>query len=101
MLDTSQMSLPVIILLTFIPMFVSASLLRAKGVTGLLAITVIVVVIVVIFMDFEKWRLTVGAISALVGLAVGGKVSDARELARVKREELDAARKRDDYLKKL
>lgn len=101
MFDTNQMSLPVIIFVTFFPMFIGASLLRAKGVTGLLAISVIVLVILVVFMDFESWRLTVGAISALVGLGVGGKVSDARALAKIKNDDLEAARKRDAYLKKL
>jgi hypothetical protein len=96
---TDQLGLVWVIIFTFVPMMVSASLLRSKGVTGLLAITGSIAVVVVVFMDFQDFRLAVGAIAALLGLFVGGKISDARELAKMKRTTVVEKQRRDAMLR--
>jgi len=97
--ETSQLDLVWVVAFTFVPMMISASLLRAKGVTGLLAITGAISVAVVVFMDFQDFRLAVGAIAALLGLFVGGKISDARELAKMKQAKAVEKRRRDAWLR--
>lgn len=98
--DTNQLGVIWVIVLPFVSMFICASLLRAKGVTGLLALTGIVSVGVVVFMDLQDWRLAVGAISALVGLVLGGQVSDRREHQRVIRLQEEENRKRDALMRR-
>jgi hypothetical protein len=85
MIDTSQMDPLWVFIFTFVPMAVSASLLRAKGVTGLLAITAAVSIALVVFMDFHDFKLILGAIAGWLGLFVGGKISDLREQAKMRR----------------
>jgi O-antigen ligase len=99
MIDTSHMDLIWVILFTFVPMMISASLLRAKGVTGLLAIIGAISIGIVIFMDFHDFRLIIGGIAALLGLFVGGKISDARELAKMKRTGAEEKRRRESMLR--
>lgn len=96
----NQLGVAGVILLPLVTMFICASLLRSKGVTGLLALTGIISVGVVVFMDFQDWRLAVGAISALVGLVLGGQLSDRREHQRVMRLQKEENRKRDALLRR-
>ena len=100
MIDMSQLNLIWVVIFTFVPMFICAALLRAKGVTGLLAITGAIVIAVVVFLDFKDLRLTVGGIAALVGLVAGGKVSDARELQKMKRATEVEKRQRDVLMRR-
>lgn len=89
-----------VILICLGPAFLCGSLLRTKGLFGWLAVAGIIGVAALIFLNFEGWRLGLGAVAALVGLAAGGKLSDVRELERMKREAALEKKQRDDRLKK-
>lgn len=86
-----------IALICFVPVFVGASLLRARGVVGLLAPVAVAAVIVLIISKFESLNFAIGVCAAFAGLFLGGRVSDMRELRRQKlqaereRKERDAA----------
>lgn len=67
----------------FAIMFVCASLVRAPGVTSLLAIVGIFAVGGLIVFDLQSTRFAVGCGAALVGIALGGRVSDRRERRRI------------------
>jgi len=99
MIDTSQLDLVWVAIITFALMFIFASQLRSKGVSGLLAVTGAVSIIVVVFMDFQDVRLAIGAIAALIGLVAGGKFSDARELAKMKNAQEVEKRRRDALMR--
>lgn len=96
MSNLNQLGLVWVMVLTFVPMFICASLLHAKGVMGLLAITGIIAIGAVVFVDLSDVRMSLGGIAALVGLALGGKVSDHRHrkhlnrLGAIEREKRDA-----------
>ncbi len=70
----------------FAATFICASLMRAKGVRGLLALVGLAGVIFYLVSDFEGWQLSAAVVSALVGLSLGGKLSDYLELSRVERK---------------
>ncbi len=91
MIDTSNLNWIWVVAITFVPMFICASLLQAKGITGVLAIVGAIGIAVVVLLDFQGWRLGTGGVAALVGLVIGGKLSDSREL---KRKQLEQAEKR-------
>ncbi len=89
-----------VILLTFIPAFACGSLLRTKGLLGWLAIAGIIAVAAMLFMNFTGWHLGVGAVASFVGLAAGGKLSDALELEKMKKAAATEKKQRDDRLRK-
>lgn len=97
--NLNQLGLVWVMLLAFVPMFICASLLRAKGVMGLLALTGIIAIAAVVFIDLSDVRLSLAGIAALIGLAVGGKVSDYRERQRLNRLGAIEREKRDAYMR--
>ncbi|MBL8487559.1 MAG: hypothetical protein JNK22_10755 [Rhodocyclaceae bacterium] len=76
-------------------MFACASLVRAPGVTSLLAIVGIFAVGGVILLDLHSTRFFIGCGAALVGIALGSQVSDRRERARLQRARDSRARRRE------
>lgn len=79
----------------FVPTFICSALLRANGVRGLLALVGLIAITVYLFADFEGWQLAIATISALVGLALGGKLSDHLEYTQSMRAtEADKAKRR-------
>ncbi len=76
----------------FAVMFVCASLVRAPGVTSLLAIVGIFAVGGLIVFELDSTRFVAGCGGALIGIALGGLVSDRRERRRI--EQAREARKR-------
>lgn len=101
MIDSSQLGPIEVALFGFLPMFVCALLLRAKGVVGILAIAGIIAVAGIMISDFEGWRLGTAAACAAVGLAIGGKISDNRERKRMVQVQDAERKKRDARLKSL
>jgi hypothetical protein len=85
--------------ITFLPTVICGVLLRVKGISGLLAVAGIIFIGVTLFLDFQGWRQSTGAVAAMVGLLVGGKFSDHRELQRMKRIKAEETRHRDALLK--
>lgn len=84
-----------LVLSLFVPTFVCSTLLRANGVRGLLALIGLIAITVYLFADFEGWQLAIATISALVGLALGGKLSDHLEYTRSMRAtEAERAKRR-------
>lgn len=62
--------------------FICAALLRANGVRGLLALIGLIAAGFHALSDYEGWQLAAATIAALVGLAMGGKLSDVIEYRR-------------------
>lgn len=101
MIDTAQLGFVEVALYGFVPTFICALLLRAKGIIGILAILGIVGVVAVLLSDFAGWRLGVAAGGAVLGLAIGGKISDARERKKMMQVKEMEQKKRDARLKGL
>lgn len=85
MIVSSELNYIWVVLLSFVPIFICAALLRAKGATGLLAVVGVVAAAVLIFMNFESTRLAIAGIAAVLGLGMGGRLSDRREHQRLQR----------------
>ena len=101
MSDAGQLSAIQIILFTFVPMFICAALLRASGALGIVAIVGLFAIGIYLFIDLEGGRLMLGLGSAMVGLVLGGKVSDAVEHNRMKKVQDAENRKREAKLTRL
>ncbi len=76
-------------------MFACASLVRAPGVTSLLAIVGIFAVGGVILLDLHSTRFFIGCGAALVGIALGGHLSDRRERRRIEHARAARSRRRE------
>jgi hypothetical protein len=97
MVDLSGLNFFEVLVVTFVPAALAATQLRAKGVFGFLAVAGVFVVCIAALVLLEGAKQWGGFFSGLVGLAVGGAVSDWRERERTKREkevELRARRSR-------
>lgn len=90
-------SLSLVAFACFVPVFIGASLMRARGMIGLFSLVVIAAVLVMVFSKFQDMRFAIGVCAAFAGLFLGGRVSDMRELRRQKlkaereKKERDAA----------
>lgn len=74
--------------------FVCAALLRARGVTGLLAIAGMLAMAIAVVGSLRDWRMAVAVIAMLVGITAGAKLSDKRHAASMKREREEEDRRR-------
>ncbi len=97
--NLNHLSLIAIVMFAAIPMFICGSLVRARGVIGLLVLTAAITVAVYLFTGLQDYRLAVGELAAIVGLMLGGKVSDARERQRLNRIGEAKRRERDAMMK--
>jgi len=95
MTEPSQLDYIWVIVLSFGSMLICGAMLRAKGVLGVLAVLGILAGGVLIFMKFEGARLMVSGISAVLGLAFGGQISDNSETKRLKRLQEEEQAKRE------
>jgi hypothetical protein len=101
MIDTSQFSLIQVALFAFVPMFISALLLRANGIVGFLAIAGVIAVVAIILSDFSGWRLGVAGAGAALALGLGGWISDTRERKKMMLVKDEEKKKRDARLRGL
>lgn len=85
MIDTSQLGVVDVIVVTFVPVALAATQLRAKGVLGWIALSAIFAICIAAVVSFEGMKQAVGFVSALAGLAAGGKFSDWRALVQAKK----------------
>jgi hypothetical protein len=96
--DFSQMSWYGVIALAFVPTFILASLIRLKGVYGLLVIVGMAAIFFFIISDLQGWQLGLAAISALAGMTMGGNISDAKERKRLVEKQDENKRLREKRL---
>lgn len=90
-----QGSLTTIAFACFVPVFIGASLLRARGLIGLFALIAIAAMVVLVFSKLQDLRFAIGICAAFAGLFFGGRVSDMRELRRQKLQAEREKRERD------
>lgn len=101
MIDADKLGFIEVLLFGFMPVFVCALLIRAKGILGILAILGMAGVAYILLSDFSGWRLGLGGVAALVGMAIGGTISDRRERAAMVRKKEEEQREREARLKAL
>jgi len=99
MVDLSGMGIMGLMAAGFLATAFCALFLRAQGLPGWLSIAGMVTVAVVAVASLEGGRLAAGAVAIALGLMVGGKISDNRELNRVKREKLAEQKLRNEKFK--
>ena len=99
MFNFDQMSWYGIIALAFLPTFILASLIRVKGIFGVLVIIGIASIFLVILSDFQGWNMALAAVSALVGMTLGGNISDARERKRLVEKRDEDKKLRDERMR--
>jgi hypothetical protein len=91
-MDTLLQGGPVwVAIISFVPVFIGASLLRSRGLIGLFALVAVASVIILVITKFERLSFAIGVCSAFAGLFLGGRVSDMREL---RRQRLQAEREK-------
>jgi len=93
--EASQMDYIWVITFSLVPTFACGAMLRGKGAVGLLAVLGIAAAAALIFMNFEGTRLLVSGVAAMIGLGLGGQLSDHFETNRQKRLQ-DAERAKRD-----
>jgi len=93
-MDFSQLGLFEVIVVAFVPAALAATQLRAKGAFGMLAVSAVFAVCIAALALLDGTKQWAGFFSGLVGLAVGGAVSDWRERERAKREKTEEIRDR-------
>ena len=93
--DINQLSLALVVILSFLSMFVCVAFIRAKGFAGVLALMCTVAIGIVVLVGLHGQRLIIGIIAAIIGIGIGGKVSDHRERRRLVRLSEAERKKRD------
>ena len=93
--DLSGISIYWVGALVLVGTFACAFLLRAKGITGLLALLGMALIAVLVITAYQECRIAVAGVAALVGLTAGTQFSDRRHAEKMRREEEEAQRRRE------
>lgn len=80
-----DLAFPWVALIAFVPMFVLTSFIRARGIGGVLALAGALAFGAVLVAYLHGVRLAVGGICVLIGITLGGRVSDHLERKRLTR----------------